>query len=61
MATGTIAASEVASACSWWRPRISVSAGTKMMPPPTPKSPEMTPASTPSAAIASALVKRSPA
>ena len=42
--TGTIAASEVASALSCERPRPSVSAGTKTMPPPTPKRPASTPA-----------------
>jgi hypothetical protein len=48
-ATGMIASSEVASASSCPSPSTSVSAGTKMMPPPTPNSPAAAPAATPRA------------
>ena len=51
MATGMIASSEVASACSWLRPRTSVSVGTKIVPPPTPNRPAIMPAAIPSAMI----------
>src|SRR5207302_1296439 len=47
MTVGMMASSEVASACSWVRPSH-VSVGTKRIPPPTPNSPERTPATSPS-------------
>ena len=45
-AVGKIASSEVAAASTWPRPRAT-SAGTKRIPPPTPKRPDITPAASP--------------
>ena len=55
IATGMIASSEVASACSWLRPSTRVRVGTKMVPPPTPNRPATMPAATPRAMIRTRL------